>query len=175
MAGEILLKKISKNQGNVLTIALIFIAIAMIIFLFVIAVFMSHINNILYNIKLDMYSMNRSAILAVNKNRANIDDFSYDKKDYEKEFVKLLKRNYELDDHLMNEKKLIKGIIIEEYEIYEAKQKDGYTGEVLNNRVIHTVLKVKIKPIILKSFLEKIFVFDVHEDVNLNMWNESAR
>ena len=164
-----------KNQnGNILTIGLIFVAIAIIIFMFVIAVFMSHINSILYNIKLDMYSMNKTAIIAVNKNKANIDNFSYNKNVYKEEFIKLLKSNYNLDDNLKNDDKLITKIDIVEYEIYEDKKKDSYTGKKADGRVIHTVLKVKVKPIILKSVLEDIFVFDVHEDVSLNLYTKEV-
>ena len=160
----------SLNQkGNVLIISVIFISIAIIIFTFTIAVFTSHINSILYNLKLDMYSMNRSAIIAVNKNTANIDYFSYDENSYKDEFVKLLKTNYELDESLSNLEKLITSIEIIEYDIYEKRQKDSYTGERCENRVIHTILRVKVKPIILRNVLEDIFVFTVHEDVNLNM------
>ena len=51
-------------------------------------------------------------------------------------------------------------------------KKDTFTKKRSSNRVIHTVLKVKVRPIILKEFLENIFVFTVHEDVNLNMVTE---
>lgn len=163
---------VKKENGNILTIGLIFVSIAMVIIMFVIAVFMSHINSILYNMKLDMYSMNKSAVIAVNKNKANIDYFSYDKATYQNEFVKLLKSNYDLDDNLRNESKLIYGIEVKEYEIYEKNKKDSYTNTRTDGRVIHTVLKVRIRPIILKDILENIFVFDVHEDVALNMLNE---
>lgn len=156
------------KNGDILMIVLIFIMIAFVIFTFIISVFMSHINSILYNLKLDMYTLNRSAIIAVNKNKANIDEFSYNAKAYKEEFVRGLKADYELDDNLRNENKLITSIDIEEYEIYEKREKDNYTGDRCDDRVIHTVLKVKVKPIILKSVLEDIFIFTVHEDVNLN-------
>ena len=38
-----------RNNGEVLTISIIFIAIAVTIFMFILAIFMSHINTILYN------------------------------------------------------------------------------------------------------------------------------
>lgn len=160
--------KLSNQKGNIITISLIFVAIVITIFTFVIAVFMSHINNILYNLKLDMYSMNKSAIVAVNKYRTSMDEFSYSKVAYEKEFLKLLKSNYELNEDLENDKKLITAITIEEYNIYDKNQKDSFTKEKCNGRTIHTVLKVKIKPIILSELLEEIFVFTIHEDVALN-------
>jgi len=38
----------------------------------------------------------------------------------------------------------------------------------VSGRVIHTVVEVKVTPIIMREFLEDIFTFEVHEDVNLN-------
>lgn len=160
------------NKGNVLIIGIVFVAIAIVIFTFVIAVFMSHINSVLYSVKLDMYSMNKSAVIAVNKNKANTDRFSYNKNAYKDEFVKLLIKNYELDDNFSNEDKLITHISIEEYEVYNKNKKDNFTKKRCDERTIHTVLKVKVRPIILKEFLEEIFCFTIHEDVNLNMMTE---
>lgn len=160
------------NKGNVLIIGIVFVAIAIVIFTFVIAVFMSHINSVLYSVKLDMYSMNKSAVIAVNKNKANTDRFSYNKNAYKDEFVKFLIKNYELDDNFSNEDKLITHISIEEYEVYNKNKKDNFTKKRCDDRTIHTVLKVKVRPIILKEFLEDIFCFTIHEDVNLNMMTE---
>ena len=157
------------NSGMVVTISMVFMAIAIIIFVLIITIFISHINSVLYNLKIEMYSLNRSAIIAVNKNKANIDNFAYDSQTYEKEFIKLLKSNYELDDDLKNENKLINKIKIIEYKIYEARAKDSYTGQNLQTRTIHSVLEVKIKPVILKNILENMFIFTIHEDVALNM------
>ena len=100
-----------------------------------------------------------------------MDDFSYHTKTYYQEFIHLLKKNYELDNELKNQEKLISGIEVIEYEIYEAQEKDSYTGNRTDGRVIHTVLKIKIKPVILAQQLENFFIFDVHEDVSLNMYD----
>ena len=106
--------EVKKNKGNILIIGLVFIAIALVILTFVIAIFMSHINSILYNVKLDMYSMNRSAVVAVNKNVANMDFFTYNKDTYKKEFVNLLKDTYELNEDFSNNSKLITKVEIKE-------------------------------------------------------------
>ncbi len=158
----------SNDRGEILTISLIFVGIVLIILIFVFSIFMSYINTILYNLKIDMYSLNRSAIIAVNKYHTSIDAFSYDKYVYKQEFVKGLKSNYDLNDNLENENKLISKIEIVEYAIYGSGQKDSYTNKRSDDRVLHTVLIVKISPIILKSYLEDIFVFTIHEDVALN-------
>ena len=170
------MKRRVNERGEILTIILIFVVIALTIILFVFAIFMSHINTILYNLKIDMYSLNRSAIIAVNKYHTSIDAFSYDEKVYEQEFIRGLKANYDLNDKLENKNKLISKVEIVEYEIYEAGKKDSYTNKRANDRVLHTILKVKICPIILANYLEDIFVFTIHEDVTLNsMKTENVR
>lgn len=156
------------NSGEIITASIIFFTIAIIICLLAISIFVAHINSVLYNFKLEMYSLNRSAVIAVNKNKTNVDNFSYDIKTYEDEFVKLLKSNYELDENLENKSKLISGVKIIEYKIYNAKSKDSFSKKNLQDRTIHMVLEIRIKPIIFKSLFENIFVFTIHEDVALN-------
>ena len=157
------------KRGNVLIIAVIFIAICIVVILFIATIFMSHVNSILYNFKLEMYSINKSAIIAVNKTNTSIDDFSYNKKVYKEYFLENLKKSYKLDNDLRNINNLITEIDLLEYDIYEVGEKDKYSKKICNNRVIHSVIKVKIKPIIMKEIFEDIFTFTIHEDVNLNM------
>ena len=76
-----------KNSGMVVTISTVFIAISIVVFILIVTIFVSHINSVLYNFKIEMYSLNRSAIISVNKNKANIDNFSYDSNTYKKEFI----------------------------------------------------------------------------------------
>ncbi len=160
---------ISKKSGNVVIISMLFIGLAIIIFIFIIAIFMSNVNSVLYGVKTDMYTINKSAVIAVNQNQANIDNFTYNEKEYKKFFVKMLKENYNLNDDLENQNALINKVKIKEYVIYKKGKKDNFTGEKCDDATIHTVLDVKIKPIILQSILKDIFVFTIHEDVNLNM------
>ena len=157
------------KQGNILIIAMIFIAICIVIILFIAAIFMSHVNSILYNVKLEMYSINKSAIIAVNKNNTSIDYFSYNQKSFREYFENALKQSFNLDYELKNENSLIEEINIIEYDILEKSKRDSFTREKTDDRVIHTVIEVKVKPIIMRSFFEKIFTFIVHEDVNLNL------
>lgn len=161
--------KLLKQDGNIVILSMIFIGIIVSIFIFVTAIFMSSVNSLLYGVKTDMYTINKSAMIAVNKNKANIDMFSYNEEEYKKVFVKLLKENYGLDDKLENKNGLISKIDIEEYKIYNKGQIDKFTNVRCDDIVIHTVLKVKVKPIVLRKLFEKVFVFDIHEDVNLNM------
>lgn len=159
---------LKRKNGEILTISMIFIAIAITVFIFVLAIFMSHINTILYNFKIDMYTLNKSAVISINKGRTSIDDFSYNSFIYKEEFVKELKRNYDLDENLENKNKLISNVEIVEYEVYEENKRDSYSKKRCDGRTVHTVVQIKIKPIILANFLEDIFTFTIHEDVALN-------
>lgn len=157
------------DDGNIITIAAIFVAMILVILIFTAAIFMSHINNTLYNFKLDMYSISRSGVLAVNKNKTSIGNFSYDTKSYKKYFEEGLKKNYDLDKNLSNEDRLISKIEIKEYKIYNKGEKDKFTKKRCEDRTLHIVLDVQIKPIIFRKYLEKILTFEIHEDVNLNI------
>lgn len=157
------------KKGNILIISVIFIAICIVIILFIATVFMSHVNSILYNMKLEMYSINKSAIISVNKNKSSIDGFSFNKKSYRKYFEDAVRKSYDLNDDFENTDKLISSVKIIEYDIYEKGEKDNFTKDRCDDRVIHTVLNVKIKPIIMRNFFEKILTFKIHEDVNLNL------
>ena len=156
------------KRGNVFIFSIFFIAIILVILLFTLIIFISQTNSLLYNIKLDMYSINKSAILSVNKGITSRKDFSYDEKEFRIYFEKMIKANYGLNDEFRNENGLIKEVDIKEYKIYTKGKKDAYTKEYLRNTTIHSVITVKVEPIIFKKLLENIFVFDIHEDVVLN-------
>ncbi len=81
------------NKGNSLMICIFFIVLMLIIFFFIGAVYISEMNSVAYNIKLDMYSVNKSAIIAVDKGITSREKFSYDSKTYKKEIEQLLKKN----------------------------------------------------------------------------------
>lgn len=163
------MRKIKREKGNVVIIAMIFVGIFITIILFIGAVFMSNVNSILHSVKTDMYTINKSAIMAVNKNRANIDDFEYDEKEYKKYFSQMLKKNYDLNDYYENKEKLITKLEIIEYTIYPKGKKDNFTKEKCDDATLHTIVKIKKKPIIMAKMFEDIFTYTVHEDVNLNM------
>lgn len=161
------------RKGNVLLVSVLFIAAVLIIFVFIISIFISQVNSTLYRIKTEMYSINRNGIIAVNKNVANTGKLNYSEKEYKKYFINSLKENYNLNDKLENGEGLIEKIRIKEYEILKKNTKDSFTRKRVENITLHTVLEIEIKPIIMKEFLDEVFIFDIHEDVVLNgvkMW-----
>ena len=156
------------ENGNVMLVSVLFIAAILIIFVFIISIFISQVNSTLYRIKTEMYSINRNGIIAVNKNLANTGKLSYSEKEYKKYFINSLKENYKLDENLENKNGLIERIEIKEYEMLNKRDKDSYTKERVDSVTLHTVLEIEIKPIIMKEFLDEVFIFDIHEDVVLN-------
>ena len=157
------------NKGNSFIIGVIFVALIIIILFFICAVFVGETNSILYNIKLDMYSINKSAIISVNKGiTSRQKDISYNKSDYLSYFKEMIKKNYNLDDNLSNPGGLIQKVDIVDYEIYKKGKRDKYTDEKHNDVAIHSVIKVRIKPVLFEEALKDKFVFDIHEDVSLN-------
>ena len=158
------------NKGNSAMIGILFVAVIIIIIFFICAIFVGETNSILYNIKLDMYSINKSAIVAVNKGiTSRTRSINYDKNEYLDYFRKMIKKNYNLDDNLINPHGLIQEVNIVDYEICKKGKKDSYTNEKLKDATIHSVIKVKIKPIIFEDLLKDKFVFYIHEDVALNL------
>lgn len=158
-----------KNQkGNVMIISILFIMSVLIIFVFIMSVFIGQVNNMIYRIKTEMYMFNRNGIIAINKNIANQGSISYSEKEYKKQFVNALIENYGLDENLENESGLIEKISIKEYKILKENQRDSFTKNKVSDIRLHTVIEVEVKPIIMSKMLDKIFVFNVHEDVILN-------
>ena len=156
------------KNGNVMMISIIFIAIIITIFLFIMLIFISQVNSLLYNIKLDMYSINKSAIISVNKGITSREYFSYDKNEYKNYLKEMLRKNYGLNESLENEEGIVRQAKIIECEVYSPGYKDSHTGAKVKDTTIHSVIEVRIRPIILEELLEKYFVFEIHEDVALN-------
>jgi len=147
------------KKGNVFVVSTFFIAGVLVILLFTVLIFVSEINSLLYNIKLDMYSINKSAVISVNKGITSREKFSYDKDTYKEYFIKMLKANYKLDDELKNNNGVIQSVKVLEYDI-RSTQKDT---------TIYSVIEVKVKPIIFSNMLKDLFTFEIHESTALNI------
>ena len=94
---------------------------------------------------------------------------SYDKKEYLNYFKEMIKKNYNLDENLSNKDGLIQKVDIVDYEVYRKGKKDRYTNKRIDDTTIHSVIKVSIKPVIFEDFLKDKFIFDIHEDVSMNL------
>ena len=112
--------KINK-KGNAFIISILFIAIGLIIFMFICVVFVGEVTSLAHNIKLDMYSINKSAIISVNKGITSRDSFSYSKDAYKEYFIDMLKKNYSLNDDLKSSTGLVRSVDILQYDVYKSR------------------------------------------------------
>ena len=149
------------NKGNTFLIIVCFVAVTVIILFFAVAIYFSQINSILYNIKLDMYSINKSAVISINKGKTSREKFSYDKNEYENYFRQLLMKNYNLDSNLKSQTGLVREIKILEYSFKNTNRKQ-------TDNTIHSVVRVSLKPLIFEDWLHELFTFNLEEDVALN-------
>lgn len=157
-----------KNNGNAFIIAIVFVAIALSIIMFMCVVFFGEVNSLAHNIKLDMYSINKSAVISVNKGITSRNSFSYSKEAYKKSFVDLIKKNYSLNDNLKGSNGLVRSVDILQYEIYSKGKTDDYTNSKTIDTIIHSVIRVIIRPVLNIKMLESMCTFEIHEDVALN-------
>ena len=156
-----------KGEANILLIIVLTGFAAMLIFLYAASLFMSHVNQLLYTIKVDMFNINRSAIIALNKEAMNENLNSIDRDDYYNYFKKVLQYNYGMDNNLEAGIRFIEKIDILEYEYYQTGQVDSVTGKTVTEPTIHTQIGVKVKPIVFRSILKDIFYFKVHQDIKV--------
>ncbi len=154
-----------QQKGNSLTIMMVLMGLMIIVFILVSGIVIGNMNAIVHGVKTDMYLINKSAIIAVNKNKGKYDSFSYNEKEYLEYFKSMLQKNYHLDEKLENPNGLVQKVSINEYKIYTKNQKDSVTKKRAEGTIIHTVITIKIKPLILSKPLEKYFTFQIHEDV----------
>ena len=75
--------------------------------------------------------------------------------------------NWDLDSKLKNGKSLIEEAKIKEVFVLEEGEVDWIAGDIKDNLVVHTVINVKIKPVIFKGLLEEKCKFDFHHDINI--------
>jgi hypothetical protein len=164
-----MLNKLPCNKGgtNLLLIIVLMGFSVMILLLFAAAVFVSHLNSLLYTIKVDMFTINRSAILALNREteKGNID--SIDRNSYYNYFKKVLQYNYNLDSDLRSGNKFIEKIDILQYEYYSNSVVDNVSGKLLTEPTIHTEIGVKVTPIVFGDIFADLFYIHIHQDVKV--------
>lgn len=148
-----------KGDINIFLMFIITMFMVLIVFITTEAIFLNHINSYLHTVKLDMFMINKSACLALNRNYENQELSSINKDEYLKYFRNVLTQNYDLDNNLRNGTKLINKIDILEYEYLN--------DEKTNEPKISATIGVKIEPLVFKELLEDKFYFRIHEDVFL--------
>lgn len=153
---EVRMCNLKKNRGDasILLIILTTAFAAVIMFFSATAMLLNHINSIMYTIKVDMFLINRSAIMALDRNSGQRGVDSINTEAYYKYFRKALQDNYGLDENLQGGNKLIEKIDINKYKY-----------ETISEPVIKTEIGVKVRPIVFRQALQDIFYFKISQDV----------
>jgi len=146
-----------KGETNLLLIIVTTGFATVLIFLFAAAVLVNHINSIMYTIKVDMFMINRAAIIALNKDAEGKDLNDICRKEYMKFFKQALQQNYGLDERLENGNRLIERIDILSYDY-----------DITNEPVIKTEIGVKVSPIVFREAFKDIFYFKIKQNVKVN-------
>ncbi len=158
----------SKGEANLLLIIVLLGFVVMFIFLFSTAVLVSHINAIMYTVKVDMFTINRSAVIALNKKYERGEISSINRDAYYDYFKKVLQYNYKLDNNLEAGNRLIEKIDILQYEYYTGSTVDDVTGKAIDEPTIHAQIGVRVKPIVFRTTFSELFYFRIHQDVKVN-------
>lgn len=162
------------KKGGDISIFLIAITVTFVtifVLLFSICVMYINMYSIVYNYKMDLYNLNRSAIVSVNKVEGKYGIYNYDKNVYFQQFKELLKKTYGLNDNLQNSDKFIEKIEILEYDIYTKGSFDNVTHKVVQEDIIHVLTTITYQPIIFKSIFENNCTFTIHNDISIKMYD----
>ena len=73
-----------------------------------------------------------------------------------------------MDENLKSNDGLVQEVEIIEYKILDEGKRDSVTNKKCTDTTIHSVIKVKVNPLIMKNYLKDASTFEIHEDVVLN-------
>ena len=165
--------KLYRKSGTISIVIIALSGLFVIVLLVMFAVCIMYINmySIVYNYKMDLYNLNRSAIISINKSEGKFGIYEYNKQEYQNLFLELLKKTYNLNDELKNGDRYIEKVEILEYEIYTSGNIDSVTGKRINSDIIHVVTSITYNPIIFKSLFPDNCTFVVHNDISIKRYD----
>lgn len=164
-------KKYSKS-GEISVVIIALTVLFILVFLMVFGVCITYINmySIVYNYKMDLYNLNKSAIMSVNKVEGKFGIYEYNKDRYEEKFLELLKIAYNLNEELKNGNRYIQEVKILEYNIYKSGDVDSCTNKKINEDTIHVVTSITYNPIIFKKLFPNNCTFTIHNDISIKIY-----
>lgn len=163
---------VCSKRGDISIIIISFttIAITMLLLLFAVSIINVNTYCLVYNYKMDLYNLNRNAIITVNKVEGKYGIYEYNKEKYLNTFKELLQKTYGLNENLKNGNKGIKEIKILEYDILYTSQRDNITKKNVKNDTIHVVTSIEYTPIIFNSIFPNNCIFTIHNDISIKMY-----
>ena len=156
-----------KQENGSITFSVGIMVFLLLIFmvLFFIIVSKSTMNMVLHEIRSDLYLINRNAIFAIQKDLMG-EDINYL---YNDELRALIKdgiiASWNLDNKLKNGQGLIAEANIGQVLVIEEGEIDFVKKELSEELKVHTVIKVKVKPVIFQSLLKDKNEFEFHTDI----------
>lgn len=161
--------KILKNErGSIIfPVGVMVFLILIFMFLFFIVISKSTFNMVLHEIRSDLYLINRNSIFAIQKDLMGEDISCFYEEELEELIAEGIYTSWELDGRLKNGKGLIKEAKIKDVTVLEEGEVDPVDKKVGDVLMVHTVINVKINPVIFESLLKDKGEFEFHTDVQI--------
>lgn len=163
---------IEKEKGSSIFTVSVFVSLLLCFMVFFsIVVSKNTINLIIHEAKSDLYLINRNAIFAIQRDLMGEDIESLDEEELEILIKEGMKSSWGLNNRLSNGDGIIKSAQIVEVDVLEEGDWDSITKKEVSNLIVHTVVKIKIVPIIFASILKESYEFNLHEDFKIEKMN----
>lgn len=163
------MKKILKKENGSITfpVGVMVFLVLIFIFLFFIIVSKSTVNMALHEIRSDLYLITRNAIFAIQKDLMGEDINCLYEDELETLIAEGIEKSWGLDSKLKNGQGLIEGAKIKNITVLEEGDLDPVDKKLSDSLIVHTVINVKIKPIIFQSLLKDKSEFEFHTDLQI--------
>lgn len=160
-----------RGDISIYIIMIVIISIIILVVFFGSIILLINVYIVVYDYKINLYNLNKNAVMSVNNIKGSYGIYEYDKAQYLQEFKKSLIKQYVVDEELKNGKKNILKIDILEYEIYKKDDIDSITNKSMKNNTIHVITNIKYKPIIFSFLFKEGITFKVHNDISIKEVN----
>lgn len=162
-------KILTKEKGSIMFPVGVMVFLTLIFMvMFFIVISKSTVNMVVHEIRSDLYLINQNALFAIQKDLMGEDISCL----YEDELAGLIadgiEKSWGLDSRLKNGTGLIKEAKIKKVLVLEEGEPDPISGDLCDTLTVHTIIKVKIKPVIFQSLLEDKSEFEFHTDLSIN-------
>lgn len=164
------MKKILKREkGSIIfPVGVMVFLILIFMFIFFIVVSKSTVNMVLHEIRSDLYLINQNAIFAIQKDLMGEDISCLYEDELEDLISDGIKNAWDLNNSLKNGQGLIKEAKIKNVFVLEEGDLDPVDKELKDSLTVHTVINVKIKPVIFESLLKDKSEFEFHTDLRID-------
>lgn len=162
-------KLLKKERGSIIfPVGIMVFLLLIFMFLFFVVVSKSTFNMVLHEIRSDLYLISRNAIFAIQKDLMGEDISCLYEGEIEDLIYEGIRTSWELDGRLKNGQGLIKEAKIKNVLVLGDGDLDPVDKEISEELMVHTVIKVKVKPVIFKSLLEDKSEFEFHTDLQID-------